>query len=149
MTWTPHTTVAAVIEKDGKFLIVEEESEGKIVYNQPAGHLDEDETLIEAVIRETLEETAWHFKPENVTGVYQYKSSGNGTTYIRFCFSGQCNQHEPDRKLDDGILRAIWMSYEELLCEKDKLRSPMVLQCIDDFLAGNQYPLELITRLAP
>ena len=147
MTWTPHTTVAAVIEKDGKFLIVEEESEGKIVYNQPAGHLDENETLIEAVIPETLEETAWHFRPESLTGVYQYKSPENGTTYIRFCFSGQCNQHEPDRKLDDGIVRAIWMSYEELLSEKDKLRSPMVLQCIDDFLDGKRYPLRLITQL--
>ena len=144
MIWKPHTTVAAVIEKDGKFLIVEEESEGKVVYNQPAGHLDEDESLIQAVIRETLEETAWHFKPENIIGVYQYKSPGNGTTYIRFCFSGQCNQHEPDRKLDDGIVRAIWMSYEELVREKDKLRSPMVLHCIDDYLAGKQYPLELI-----
>lgn len=147
MTWTPHTTVAAVIEKDGKFLVVEEESGGKIVYNQPAGHLDEGENLIEAVIRETLEETAWHFRPENVTGVYQYKSPGNETTYIRFCFSGQCNLHEPDRRLDDGIVRAIWMSYEELLREKDKLRSPMVLQCIDDYLTDKRYPLELITRL--
>ncbi|MCK5092739.1 MAG: NUDIX hydrolase [Gammaproteobacteria bacterium] len=144
MIWKPHTTVAAVIEKDGKFLIVEEESDSKVVYNQPAGHLDEDESLIQAVIRETLEETAWHFKPENIIGVYQYKSPGNGTTYIRFCFSGQCNQHEPDRKLDDGIVRAIWMSYEELVREKDKLRSPMVLHCIDDYLAGKQYPLELI-----
>ncbi|MCK4950280.1 MAG: NUDIX hydrolase [Gammaproteobacteria bacterium] len=144
MIWKPHTTVAAVIEKDGKFLIVEEESDSKVVYNQPAGHLDEDESLIQAVIRETLEETAWHFKPENIIGVYQYKSPGNGTTYIRFCFSGQCNQHEPDRKLDDGIVCAIWMSYEELVREKDKLRSPMVLHCIDDYLAGKQYPLELI-----
>ncbi len=144
MTWKPHTTVAAVIENDGKFLIVEEESDGKIVYNQPAGHLDEDENLIQAVIRETLEETAWHFKPENITGVYQYKSPDNGTTYVRFCFSGKCDQHEPDRKLDDGIVRAIWMSYEELLREQDKLRSPMVLRCIDDYLAGKQYPLELI-----
>lgn len=147
MTWKPHTTVAAVIERDGKFLMVEEESEGKIVYNQPAGHLDEGESLIQAVIRETLEETAWHMQLEAFVGFFQWKSPENGTTYLRFCFSGSCENFEPDRKLDDGILRTHWMSYQDLVNEQEKLRSPMVLQCIDDYLAGKQYPLSIVTDL--
>lgn len=147
MPWKPHATVAAVIERDGKFLMVEEESNGKIVYNQPAGHLDEGESLIQAVIRETLEETAWHFQPDALTGCYQWKSPENVTTYLRFCFSGSCDQFEPDRKLDDGILCTHWMSYQELITEQDKLRSPMVFRCIDDYLAGKKHPLSIVTDL--
>ena len=147
MPWKPHATVAAIIERDGKFLMVEEESEGKIVYNQPAGHLDEGESLIQAVIRETLEETAWHMQPENFIGIFQWKSPENGTTYLRFCFSGSCDQFESDRKLDDGILGTDWMSYQALVNNKNKLRSPMVLRCIEDYLAGNQYPLSIVTDL--
>lgn len=147
MIWTPHTTVAAIVEHEGTFLMVEEESDGKIVYNQPAGHLDEDENLIQAAIRETLEETAWHIRITGLIGLYQWRSLENGITYLRFCFAGECQQHEAQRALDEGILRAAWMSREELVAEQEKLRSPMVLRCIDDYLAGKRYPLGLITEM--
>ncbi len=149
MTWKPHTTVAAIIERNGKFLMVEEKSGGKVVYNQPAGHLDEGESLIQAVIRETLEETAWHYKPEALVGFYQWKSPENGTTYLRFCFSGSCDHFGADRKLDEGIIRSHWMTLKELTTKPDKLRSPMVLRCIDDYLAGKQYPLDTILHMNP
>ena len=109
----PNAVVAAIIEDNGKFLMVEETFGGKTVFNQPAGHLDEGESLLNAVVRETLEETAWHFEPEAITGVYQWQNSGNSCTYLRFCFCGKTTMHEPERKLDDGILRAIWLTRDD------------------------------------
>ena len=134
--WKPHATVAAVIERDNKFLIVEEESDGRVVYNQPAGHLDPDESLVEAAIRETREETAWQFHPQAITGIYRWQQKDRGRTYLRVSFCGGCDDHQPEQTLDKGIIRAVWMSRQELLQQQDKLRSPMVLQCIDDYLAG-------------
>ena len=147
MIWKPHATVAAIIENNGRFLMVEEESEGAIVYNQPAGHLDPNESFIDAVIRETLEETAWQFQPQAITGIYRWLHPESGRTYIRTAFCGSCENHNPELELDEGIIRAVWLSREELLAEQNKLRSPMVLKCIDDYLAGHRYPLELLTDL--
>lgn len=146
MTWKPHATVAAIVEKDGKFLIVEEDVNGEIVYNQPAGHLDPHESLIDAVIRETQEETAWKFTPEALLGIYLWPQPDTDRTFLRFAFCGTCSNHQPDQELDEGILQALWLSKEELQDSK-KLRSPMVIQNIEDYLSGQRYPLELLSTI--
>ncbi|MDM8560146.1 NUDIX hydrolase [Candidatus Parabeggiatoa sp. HSG14] len=146
MDWTPHLTVAAIIEHEQRYLLVEEKSDGLIVFNQPAGHWDEGETLIEAAIRETLEEAAWHFEPQAMVGIYQYTSPVNQITYLRICFSGKHYSYEPDRTLDTDILRTVWLTRDEV-ANLNNLRSPMVLRCIDDYLAGIRYPLSLITEI--
>lgn len=148
MSDKPHITVAAVVENAGRFLVVEEEADGRVVYNQPAGHLDDGETLLQAVVRETLEETGWHFAPQAMVGVYRWRSPVNGVTYVRVCFSGVCLKHEAGRTLDSGILRVLWLSRGELSALGNQLRSPMVLRCIDDYRAGKRYPLSLLTELA-
>lgn len=145
--WKPNTVVAAIIEDNGKFLIVEETCAGNTVFNQPAGHLDEGESLLKAVVRETLEETAWHFEPEAITGIYLWPNPDNGCTYLRFCFCGKTTKHEPERELDTGILRAVWLTRDELMADPSKLRSPMVITVIDDYLAGIRHPLNLISDL--
>ncbi|WP_428607132.1 NUDIX hydrolase [Sedimenticola sp.] len=148
MIWTPHTTVASIIEDDGRFLMVEEMTrDGKTVFNQPAGHLEEAESLLEAVIRETREETRWGFRPHALIGIYRWQVPPAETTYLRFCFQGICHDHQPELSLDEGILRAVWMSRDELAANPEQLRSPMVLRCIDDYLAGHRYPLELISDI--
>ena len=147
MTWKPHATVAAIIERDQQFLMVEEESDGLIVFNQPAGHLDPDESLVEAVIRETREETAWRLQPEAITGLYRWQQPNTGRTYIRVAFCGHCDDHQAEQKLDEGIRRAVWMTREELVEQTGKLRSPMVLRCIDDYLSGKRYPIDLLVDL--
>jgi 8-oxo-dGTP pyrophosphatase MutT (NUDIX family) len=147
MIWKPHVTVAAVVEQDGRFLVVEEESEGRVVINQPAGHLDPGEGLSEAVVRETLEETGWQFAPEGVVGLYRWHYPERDITYLRVCFHGHCAHHDPARDLDHGILRALWLTPAELAAEAARLRSPMVLRCIEDYLAGHRYPLAMITDL--
>ena len=145
--WKPNTVVAAIIEDKGKFLMVEEMAGGKLVINQPAGHLDEGESLLNAVVRETLEETAWSFAPESITGIYLWPNLQNGCTYLRFCFCGKPTGHNPALPLDKEIERAVWMSREELVSQSDKLRSPLVLKCIDDYLAGQRFPLSLLTHI--
>ncbi len=147
MIWKPHATVAAIVERNGHFLLVEEKCNGQIVYNQPAGHLDADESIIDAVIRETREETAWQFHPQNITGIYRWKQAEKDRTFLRVAFCGHCDDHHAQQTLDDGIIRAVWMTRDELLNEKDKLRSPMVIRCIDDYLAGHRYPLDLLVDL--
>lgn len=147
LKWPPEPTVAAVIEKDDKFLIVEEESDGLIVFNQPAGHLEANETAIDAIIRETLEETAWHFTPTAIVGIYFYTSPLTGITFQRICFTGNVTKHEPNQALDKGIIQTLWLTREELFNRSEKLRSPMVLKCIDDYLANKRLPLNLITDL--
>lgn len=144
MQWTPYVTVAAVIEREGRFLMVEEEIEGRIVFNQPAGHLEHGETLVDAARREVLEETAWHFRPQAVVGLYLYAPPASERSYLRVCFRGVCEDHEPERGLDKGILRAPWLSREDLLAERERLRTPLVLRCIDDYRAGRTFPLELL-----
>ncbi len=147
MIWKPHVTVAALIELNGHFLMVEEEDNGRVVYNQPAGHLDEGESLITAVVRETLEETAWHFQPESVTGIYRWMNPQSDITYLRVCFTGICDEHDAGRPLDKGIRRALWLTRDELCQLHAQLRSPMVMRCIDDYLAGRRYPLNLLSDL--
>jgi ADP-ribose pyrophosphatase YjhB (NUDIX family) len=146
MIWKPNVTVAAVIEHHGKFLLVEEETTDGIRFNQPSGHLEPDESLIQGTIRETLEETAYHFKPESLLGVYRWHHPRKGVTYLRFAFTGTLLRHEADRPLDSGILRAIWLTPEEIRAQVQRHRSPMVLKCIEDYLAGRSYPLDILTH---
>jgi 8-oxo-dGTP pyrophosphatase MutT (NUDIX family) len=146
MIWKPHATVAAIVEKDGRYLMVEEDVEGEIVYNQPAGHLEPGENLVDAVIRETREETAWLFEPEAIVGITLWQQPGTERTFLRFAFCGQCSDHRENQPLDDGILKAAWMSKDELLQSK-KLRSPMVMKNIDDYAAGIRYPLDLLSTV--
>lgn len=138
----PALTVAAVIEKQQRFLLVEENIQGKTVLNQPAGHVENGETVLHAISREVWEETAWHFTPQQLLGVYQY--TANHITYIRFCFSGLHYGYEASQPLDKDILRTVWLSREEIAAHKTQLRSPLVTRCIDDFLGGNRYPLHLL-----
>lgn len=144
MIWKPHATVAAIIEHNNKFLMVEELIQGVAVFNQPAGHLEPDESIIDAVIRETREETAWQFVPEAIIGIYLWKHPENGETYLRVAICGSCKNHDAQQPLDKEIIQSIWMSRHELLAEPKKLRSPMVINCIDDYLAGKRYPLDML-----
>lgn len=145
--WFPHVTVAAVIENSGKFLLVEELVDGCKVLNQPAGHLEEHESLLEAVRRETKEESGYDFQPESITGIYQWQHPQNNITYLRVCFTGKLTTTISSNELDKDILRYIWLSYDELMSNKFTLRSPLVQKCIDDFLAGQRYPLHLIQQI--
>jgi 8-oxo-dGTP pyrophosphatase MutT (NUDIX family) len=147
MVWKPDVTVAAIAERDGQFLLVEERASGRVVINQPAGHLEDGETFLEAVIRETLEETAWVFAPRAVVGVYVWRPAHVNRTFLRVAFSGELTGHDAARPLDHGILRTRWLSRAELAEPRARLRSPLVLQCVDDYLAGARYPLSLISHL--
>jgi len=142
--WKPNVTVAAVVERDGAFLLVEEQTETGIRYNQPAGHLEAGESLIDAVIRETLEESARDFRPEALLGIYQYRQAGRGVTYLRFAFTGTLSEPHPGRPLDSGILQALWMSVAEIRACRERHRNPLLMQCIDDYLAGQRHPLHLL-----
>ncbi len=142
--WKPNVTVAALIERDGKFLLVEEETVDGIRLNQPAGHLDAGESLVAACAREALEETAWHFQPTALVGIYQWPKPDCDITYLRFAFTGELGVHEPGRKLDAGILRAIWMTPAEIAASRERHRSPLILHCVEDWLAGRRWPLDLI-----
>lgn len=144
MTWKPHVTVAAVIEQAGKFLLVEENTSDGVLFNQPAGHLDAGESIIAAVIRETLEETAYHFVPESLIGIYQWHQPVHDRTYLRFAFAGRVTGHEPERALDTGIIRTVWQRPEEIHASKQRHRSPLVSDCVDDYLGGVRYPLTLL-----
>jgi 8-oxo-dGTP pyrophosphatase MutT (NUDIX family) len=143
----PNTTVAAIIEQSGKFLLVEEITDRGNRFNQPAGHLEDNETLMQAVIRETLEESAYNFTPTALLGVYHWKHPHNDTTYLRFAFIGKVGVHYPMQELDNGIVRAVWMTIEEIREKAALMRSPQVLTCIEDYLSGKSYPLEVITNL--
>ncbi len=147
--WKPHVVVAAVVEQDGKFLLVEEHTEEGIRFNQPAGHLEEGESLLDAVRREAFEETAHHFEPEALLGIYRWRHPGKPEkTYLRFAFTGLITGFDPTAALDEGILRAVWMSAEEIEATRHRHRSPLLLQCIADFQAGRRYPLDLMTDYA-
>ena len=142
--WKPNVTVAAVVERDGAFLLVEEQTAEGVRYNQPAGHLEAGESLLDAVIRETLEESAWRFTPAALVGVYQYHQADSGITYLRFAFTGELADHDTSRKLDTGIVRALWMPAAEIRACRAKHRSPLLMQCVDDYVAGRRYPLQLL-----
>jgi 8-oxo-dGTP pyrophosphatase MutT (NUDIX family) len=144
MIWTPHVTVAAVIEQQGRFLLVEEVTEDGVRFNQPAGHWEPGETLAEAVARETREEAAYGFTPEYLVGIYSWHRPRKDITYLRFTYAGQLGAFDPDQALDEGILRAVWLTHEEVYASRERHRSPLVLQNIEDFLAGRRYPMEIV-----
>ena len=148
MVWKPHVTVAAVIERDGKFLLVEEETDSGIRYNQPAGHLECREALVDAVIREVLEETGCTFAPQYLIGVYNWRNEAKDLTYLRFAFGGEVVAHDAQRQLDAGIIAAHWLSLDEIQAVQARLRSPMVMRCMNDYLSGQRCPLELLKDLA-
>lgn len=158
MAFFPHKTVAVVVEQPDRlktagddtrrFLMVEENSNGRIVFNQPAGHLEAGESLQQAALRETLEETAWQVTLTGFIGLYQYTSPENGECYIRSCFAGSAVSHDTGRSLDPDIIRSHWLSLTELQQRRSQLRSPIVLQVLQDYLAGQCYPLSVVKNLS-
>jgi 8-oxo-dGTP pyrophosphatase MutT (NUDIX family) len=148
MIWKPNVTVAAVVMRDGKFLLVEEETDVGLAFNQPAGHLEAGESLIDAVVRETLEETAYHFKPTHLVGIYNWKHPTKDVTYLRFAFGGELRGYEAGRQLDDGIVAAHWLTLDEVKETQGRHRSPLILRCIEDLSVGKSYPLDLLVHYA-
>ena len=144
----PAVTVATVVERDGRFLVVEEETRSGLKLNQPAGHLEPGETLPAAAARETLEETGWHVEPMALIGIYRWESSDSGATFVRFSFAGHAREHDAARPLDRGIVRALWLPYDEIAARRAKHRSPLVLRCLDDYRAGKRWPLDLVQEIA-
>jgi 8-oxo-dGTP pyrophosphatase MutT (NUDIX family) len=144
MVWKPDVTVAAVTERDGRFLLVEERIRGRLVLNQPAGHLEDGESLLHAVVRETLEETAWVFEPQWLLGVYLWRGKAGHTT-LRFAFIGTVDHFESGRALDPPIVATHWLTREAIAAQSERLRTPLVLRCIDDYLDGRRAPLGTIT----
>jgi 8-oxo-dGTP pyrophosphatase MutT (NUDIX family) len=142
--WYAHVTVATVVEKDGRYLLVEERSNGNLVINQPAGHLDPHEDLVQAAVRETLEETGWHVQVESLLGIALYTSPNNGITYHRTTFLARALEQDAGRELDEGIVRTLWLSYEEMQGLSNRMRSPLVLTAVEQHRDGHSYPLELI-----
>ncbi len=147
--WSPSTTVAAVIERDGRYLLVEEHTPEGLKLNNPAGHLDPGESPQQGVVREALEETARVFTPTALVGVYlsrfQRPATGEDVTYLRFAYCGSVGEELPGRTLDEGIVRTLWLTLDELRASRARHRSALVLQCIEDHLAGRRYPLQLVT----
>ena len=142
MTWSPHITVATIVPDGDRFLLVEEWAYNLLVFNQPAGHLDPNESLIEAAIRETREETGWQIDVQSIVGIYLLKAA-NGVTYHRTCFLAD-PVSQTSETLDHGIERIVWMTRAEVESHNDRLRSPLVIQCIDDYLAGQNFPLSIL-----
>ncbi len=144
MNWYPHLTVACVVEKDGQFLCVEELDNGTLVTNQPAGHVEQNETLVEAAIRETLEETQWRIEPTAILGNSYFTSPANNTTYFRTTFIAHALEFCQEQRMDSDIEQAVWLSFEQIEARKSRLRSPMVLQDFRRYKSGEQYPLQMI-----
>jgi 8-oxo-dGTP pyrophosphatase MutT (NUDIX family) len=150
--WQPDVTVATIVVREGKLLMVEEEVRGRRVLNQPAGHLEPDESLFEAALRETLEETGWEVRLTAFVGAYQWKApdesaGGSGRHYLRMAFAADPIGHDPGRTLDEGIVQALWMSPEELRLQQARHRSPLVWRAVEDFLAGRRHPLDALSQV--
>ena len=143
-TWKPSVTVAAVIERGGKFLLVEEEADGRRVLNQPAGHLDPGESLVAACSREVMEETAYRFTPSGLVGIYRWHYAARDVTFLRFCFRGRIDGAE-NRPLDKEILALHWLTPAQITDRRAEHRSPLVQKCVEDFLAGRYFPLEVLS----
>ena len=144
--WKPSATVAAVMERGGRFLLVEENIDGRRVFNQPAGHLDPGETLVDACAREVLEETAHRFTPTALVGIYRWHYAAKDVTFLRFCFCGEILSVEEGRKLDKEIVATHWLTREEIAAKASQHRSPLVQTCVDDFIAGRRFSLEVFSR---
>lgn len=142
--WKPNVTVAAVMERDGRYMLVEEETPDGLRFNQPAGHLEQGESLVAACAREAVEETAWTFTPTALVGIYQWPRPQGDITYIRFAFAGTLDAHDAGRALDTGIVRAVWMTPAEIEATQSRHRSPLIWQTVQDHLAGRRYALDLI-----
>src|SRR3954470_16247829 len=143
----PEITVAAIAETDGRFLVVEERINERLVFNQPAGHVEQGESLLKAVIRETREETAWRFEPKSLIGVYLWRSPESGVTTMRFAFSGTVDDHQAAQPLDQGIICTHWLSKADLREREERLRSPLVMRCIEDYLDGKRHSLVSVGHL--
>ncbi len=142
--WKPSVTVAAIAERAGRFLVVEERTSDGIRINQPAGHLDPRESLVAGCARETLEETAHPFRPTQLLGVYMFCHARDDVTYVRFAFVGELGERVAGRALDQGILRVLWLTPQELRARSHEHRSPLVMKCVEDYMRGQRYPLELV-----
>jgi 8-oxo-dGTP pyrophosphatase MutT (NUDIX family) len=147
MAISPDITVAAVVERNGEFLVVEERIRHRLVINQPAGHVEDRETLLAAVVRETLEETAYAFKPLALLGTYLWRNPANGLSTMRFAFVGEVTAHDPMRALDYPVVRALWLHADALRSMPQRLRSPLVLRTIDDYMSGRRLPLDSVACL--
>jgi 8-oxo-dGTP pyrophosphatase MutT (NUDIX family) len=145
-TWSPHVVVAAIVERDGKFLLVEEHTTEGLRLNQPAGHWERGETLLEAVRREALEETAYHVEPLTLLGCYTTHYPRRDITYLRFAYVSEITGFDAGRTLDDGIVRAVWLTPEELAASPVPHRSPLVMRCVHDYLAGRRFPLDFVNH---
>ena len=144
MVWKPHVTVAAIIEQDQRFLFVEEETSNGLRFNQPAGHLEDGEDLIAAVKREVQEETAWQFEPEYIVSIQLWRKNPDFPSFVRVCFSGRCHSHNPIQQLDEGIAATHWLTRDEIETERHRLRSPLVLISLYEYLSGQRCPLSLL-----
>ena len=149
--WQPDVTVATVVERDGRLLMVEEKAHGRLVLNQPAGHLEPDESLFQAAVREALEESGWDIRLTSFLGAYQWTSEAApgrpARHYLRFAFAGEPVAHHPGRPLDDGIVRALWLAPAELQARAEQHRSPLVWETVADYLAGRRQPLDLLRQV--
>ena len=145
--WKPNVTVAAIVEREGRFLLVEEETDDGLMLNQPAGHLEANESLVQGAARETLEESAYEFTPEYLVGVYRWRHPGRNVTYLRFAFAGRLGAHHPERAVDTGIVRTLWLTAEEVRASRGRHRSPLVVCCMEDYLRGARAPLDLLVHL--
>ena len=144
MVWKPHVTVAAIIEQESRFLLVEEHTTNGLAFNQPAGHLEPGESFFDAVQREVFEETAWKFTPEYITAIQLWRKTPDSPSFLRVCFVGTCQGVELEQALDEGIIATHWLTRDEIIAKKNILRSPLVLTTIDQYLQGEQHPLSLL-----
>ena len=142
--WQPDVTVATVVVRDGRLLLVEERAQGKLVLNQPAGHLEPDESLLDAALRETREETGWDVRLTAFVGAYQWKAEETDRHYLRFAFAAEPVRHDPARVLDEGIVETHWLTPAELQQAQARHRSPLVWQAVEDYLGGRRYPLDML-----
>ncbi|NOQ12881.1 MAG: NUDIX domain-containing protein [Methyloprofundus sp.] len=144
MVWKPHVTVAAIIERNHQFLLVEEHTSNGLAFNQPAGHLEPGESLFDAVQREVNEETAWQFTPEYIAAIQLWRKNPDMPSFLRVCFAGTCHSFQEEQALDEGIMATHWLARDEIAAKKNALRSPLVLTTIDQYLQGERHPLSLL-----